>query len=121
MKRRILVTTEEREEFGANYIPVGLTWRICEDGEDPFESLEIGDTPIYASFFVEAGLRIPLAPLLIEFLRFTNLHLCQLAPNTLRIILGVVEINRILGTNLGMDELRFCYCLSKTGQNYCLR
>lgn len=71
------------------------------------------DYPVHITFFKEAGLRLPFRSLLIDFLRVTHLTLGQLTPNVPRIVLGIDELNRIHCTHLGLDELKFCYTLSR--------
>lgn len=81
--------------------------------EDPFENVEIteGTYHIYISFFRQAGLFLD--PLLVIFLRDTIFHLCQLTPNTVRIVLSVAELNRCFGLSLGCDEIKFCFSLNR--------
>lgn len=54
----------------------------------------VGTYPIYTSYFLQAGLKIPFDPLLADFLRKTKHHISQLAPKSVRTILGITEINR---------------------------
>ena len=87
------------------------------EGENPFDPtfpLNPTEYPIHTSFFKEAGLQLPLWPLLVDFLRCTKLVLTQLSPNVIRIIGGIEVLNRNHGTDLGLDELKFCYALSHT-------
>lgn len=65
---------------------------------------------IYTSYFLQAGLRIPLYPLLVDFLHRTRLHISQLAPNSVRTILGITEINRRFGTQLDFWDIKYYYC-----------
>jgi len=44
----------------------------------------------------------------------------QLSPNIIRIIGGIYTLNKIHGTDLGLDELKFCYSLSKGANGYSL-
>lgn len=70
-----------------------MVWRVSAKGENLFKNLTHGITPIYTSFFMESGLRLPHEPLLVDFLRDTHLHIGQLATNTVRVILGVAKMN----------------------------
>ena len=42
-------------------------------------------------------------------------------PNGLKMIMGVVELNRILGINLGVPDIEDVYDLCKSGDVYYLR
>lgn len=53
-----------------------------------------------------------------DFLRCTHLTLGQLSPNVIRIIGGIDALNRIHGTDLGLDELKFWYSLNKGSYSY---
>ena len=78
------------------------------------------DYPIHTSFFREAGLQLSLWPLLVDFLRCTHLTLGQLIPNVITIIGGIEALNKIHGTNLGLEEFKFCYPLNKGTYGYSL-
>ena len=73
---------------------------------------------------IKGGVRSPLHPLLRTCLRKWNLCPCQLMPNGFKIIMGVVELNRVLGINLGVHDIEDVYdlCKSVGGDNtYYLR
>ncbi|XXG47515.1 hypothetical protein AAC387_Pa02g2150 [Persea americana] len=69
---------------------------------------------------IEGGVRFPLHPLLKECLREWNLCACQLMPNGFKIIIGVVELNGILGINFGVPDIEEMYDLCKSGDIYLL-
>ena len=97
-----LDTNEKRVEFERKYIPDGTPWRVVNRGEDPFSPfIQPGACPSYVSFFMEAELRFPYHLFQVQFLRLTRLHITQLATNTVRIILGVAELNRSFHMQLG--------------------
>lgn len=90
------LTEASRLAFEDMYIPNEVVWRDYGDNEDPFRGSPTGSMPenqypIFISFFRVAGLRLPLHPLLVDFLREIRFHLCQLTPNVIRIILGVAS------------------------------
>lgn len=73
----------QKAEFAFKYILDGYTLRVMMEGENLFkEEYKLGpnDYPDHTSFFRETGLQLPLWPLLVNFLRYTNLTLGQLSP-----------------------------------------
>lgn len=64
---------------------------------------------IYTFYFLQAELRTPFDPLLVDFLYKTRLHISQLTPNLVRTILEIVEINRRFGAQLDFWDTRYCY------------
>ena len=123
MGRNVLVNDTKIAEFTRKYIPKELSWRHVAGGEDPLSATyELGpkDYPINTTFFREVGLQLPLWPLLVDFLMCTHVMLNQLIPNVIRIIRGRDALNKINGTNLGLEELKFCYSLSKGSYGYSL-
>ena len=44
-----------------------------------------------------------------DFLRETRLHLGQVTPNVVRIVLGTAEINRHFNLNPGLKKIKYCY------------
>lgn len=56
---------------------------------------------------MQAGLKIPFDPLLMDFLRKTKLYFGQITPNTLRIILGIAELNMHYELGLDFHDIRY--------------
>ena len=110
-----LRTVERIQEFDREFIPDGTNWRKCQSNEDPFEDVSIaeGTYPIITYFFRQVGLRLPLDTLLVTFFRNSRFHLDQLTPNTIRLVLGVVELNKHFNLSLGLDEIKYCYDLNR--------
>ena len=74
--------------------------------EDPNDGLVVHDRwmPFWLVTVVEWGVRSPLHPLLRDCLWEWRLCPCQLTPNGFKIIMGAVQLNRILGINLGVGH-----------------
>lgn len=97
--------------FRAKYgIPDNVQVRL-DNPEDPFDG----------SIFHNGWIRFLLHSLLRACLREWNLCPYQLMPNDFKIIMGVVELNRILGINLGVPDIEDVYNLCKSGDVYYLR
>ena len=64
---------------------------------------------------VEGGVPFPLHPLLRDCLWEWRLCPCQLIPNSFKIFMGVVQLNRILGISLGVSDIEDLYDLCKSG------
>ena len=65
------------KEFENKYIlSEGIEWRECESGEELFDdvTIPVGTYPIYSSYFMQAGLKIPFDRLHADFLYKTKLH-----------------------------------------------
>ena len=82
-----------------------------------------GWMPFWLVTVVEAGVWFPLHPLLRDCLREWNLCPCQLLPNGFKTIMGVVQLNRILGISLSVLDIKDIYdrCTSADGNSYYLR
>lgn len=65
--------------------------------------------PLTLINIVEVGVQFPVHPLLRQVLHFYGVPLPQLAPNFFRTIMGIIALNNILGVNLGLPEIRYCY------------
>lgn len=87
-----LATEERKKEFHRRFLPKEFKLEELEgDGDVIAERLAFnaGMYPIYTSYFLQARLRVPFDPLLVHSLQRIHLHLSQVAPNTVRIILGL--------------------------------
>ncbi|KAK1282816.1 hypothetical protein QJS10_CPB22g00180 [Acorus calamus] len=78
---------------------------------------EIPPPPDPSSFWVYSGqveagrILFPLSMLIVEFLSFYDLHPLQLVPSAFRILAAVSALNRALGIDLGLNEVRSFYIL----------
>lgn len=115
MGKYALKSNVRGQEFGLKYIlSEEIIWRECEDDKNPFKDITIlaGIYHICTSFFTQASLKIPFDHLLVDFVYKTRLHIGQLSPNTIRIVLGVAELNWRYGLNLDFRDIRYCYDLA---------
>ena len=111
MSRFLISTDAALADFAQRFIPANCTVRLPTEKEDPTINPKDGEIGIYTVFFEQAGLRLPLDPLLCDFLRYCNMSLSQLSPNGIRLVLGCSALNRILGVNLTHREIFWCYSL----------
>lgn len=105
------------------YIPEGYTLRVMAKGKNLFEKeYKLGPTdyPVHTSFSKEVVPIMPLWPLLVDFFIFTCLTLGQLSPIIIRIIGGIVALNKAHGTYLGLHDPRYCYSFSRVRYGYSL-
>ena len=112
MGRYELQSKERKKEFQTNFLPKELKWEEYSGAiEIIIEKIDIdlGTYPIFTSYFMQVGLKIPFDPLLVDFLRRTRLQIGQLAPDTVRTILVVVEINRWFVMQLDLWDIKYCY------------
>ena len=81
-KFKSLVDSEEgMEKFRANYkIPPNVGLKYCKEGEWHFLR-QAGEVVIPMIAFIEGGMRIPMGPVMRDYLRFVRLTLIQCAPN----------------------------------------
>lgn len=113
---------DKEREFGEMFgFNEKITFRSAEVGEEVGSVDARGGVAIHNIIFFECGLRVPFPELLVDFLNFVNLAPVQLKPNAYKIVLGVVELNKLLGVELGVDEIMHCYLLSRSSGGYHLR
>lgn len=112
MGRYALVTEEMKKKFQKDFLFEGLEWEeYGGTGDLISNNVDIAaDTyPIYTSYFLQAGLSIPFDPLLVDFLYITKLHIGQLAHNSVKTIIGIVEINRRFRMQFDFLDIKYCY------------
>ena len=107
--RHKLGSPGEIAQFRGDYhIPDDVNLRLDNDLDG--YALYNGEMPFYLVTIVEGGVRFPLHPLLRECLFRWRLYPCQM--------MGIIELNRILGTDVDIHNIEHCYDLVKTpGQN----
>uniref|UniRef100_A0A2N9FHG6 Transposase (putative) gypsy type domain-containing protein n=1 Tax=Fagus sylvatica TaxID=28930 RepID=A0A2N9FHG6_FAGSY len=98
---------------------VGLRYVHWSDALPPSS----GELLIPMVAVVEGGVRFPMDPFLADFLSYFSLSPTQVNPNIFRIVMGTVELNKMLGLELSTYDIVWTYILhhnSKT-ESYSLR
>ncbi|RWR97703.1 hypothetical protein CKAN_02715400 [Cinnamomum micranthum f. kanehirae] len=109
-------TPEAMDSFREMYrIPANVSTRV-DDPDDMFDGFVFADgwMPFPLVAIVEGGVRFPVHPLLRACLSTWHLSPCQLMPNGYKVIMGAVELNRILGINLGVHDIEDAYDVCKS-------
>ncbi|KAM7520517.1 hypothetical protein LguiB_019479 [Lonicera macranthoides] len=111
LRRYLVKGDEELAAFSQRFIPDGCMVRLPKVNEEPTIDPRDREIGIYPVLFKQAGLKLPLDPLLCDVLRRCNMALCQLSPNGVRVVLSCAALNRLLGVNLTWREIFWCYSL----------
>ena len=93
-----LVDSKKRiEKFKADYrIPPNVGLRYCKEGEWHLLRKR-GEVAIPMIAFIEGGMRIPMGPMMRNYLRFVRLTPTQCVPNVFRILGCVNALNEKMG------------------------
>ena len=114
MRLRKLVDIEEAmEKFIADYrISLNVSLTHCKMGE--WHILRnTGEVVIPILAFVEGGMRIPMGPVMKNYLRHFRLAPTQCAANMFRILDYVDALNKKMGLRLTHHNVNWCYNLKK--------
>ena len=103
---------KERVDFGSTHLPParGFRWRFAREdevdasGEGPSTS----GFMVSAGHFIDAGLSLPLDPLILEFMARTGIPFSRIGLNIIRIITATSAINKRFDVRVGLREILFC-------------
>jgi hypothetical protein len=111
MSKLTLSTPKDVVVFGEEFLPPasGFKWRLAgPEEESPLKAPTATNFGAFAGQFRDAGLRLPVDPILVELMARTNVPFSWLAPNVIRTVAGVKSLNKKLEINLGLKEIIFC-------------
>ena len=110
------------EKFIANYrIPSNVSLRYCKEGEWHFMK-EGGEVVILMIAFIERGMRIPMGPMMRDYLRHFRLAPTQCVVNVFRILGCVDALNEKMGLRLTHQDVNWCYNLQHLkGKSYYMK
>jgi len=118
-----LVDSEEgMEKFRTDYkIPPNVGLKYCKEGEWHFLR-QVGEVVIPMIAFIEGGVRIPMGPVMRDYLRFVKLAPTQCIPNVFRILRCVETLNEKMGLRLTHHDVNWVYNLHHLkGKGYYLK
>ena len=99
------------EKFIADYrIPSNVGLRYCKEGEWHIMRRE-GEVVILIIAFLEGDMRIPMCPVMRDYLRHFRLAPIQCAVNVFRILSSVDALNEKMGLRLTYHDVNWCYNL----------
>jgi hypothetical protein len=118
--RALLSTHEKVLEFRRTYeIPADVQFRLGRPDDLVVEGQDENKIYIPLIFIVEGGLRFPLHPFFREVCSRCQLNPRQLCPNFVRVVMGTVALNRLLGLRLDWWDLHYLYSVVPTAEkNY---
>mgnify|MGYP003703573573 CR=1 FL=1 len=120
--RFLVITPGGLVEFRKDYnIPDDVHLILAEKDVIPWGNQ--GFVPFTLFSIIETGLRFAVQPLICELLRQHRLCPTPLSNNSYHIIMGIAELNRQVGINLGLAEIFHWYSIGskEDGWVYYLR
>ena len=100
---------EAMEKFIADYrIPNTVGLRYYKEGEWHFMR-QVGEVVIPIITFLEGGMRIPMGPVMKDYLRHFRLAPAQYAINVFRILGYVDALNEKMGLRLTHHNVNWCH------------
>ena len=109
--KKLVESEEAMEKFIADYrIPRNVGLRYCEEGAQHFRTQE-GEVAIPIIAFIEGGVRIPMGPVMRDYLRHFQLAPTQCTTNVFRILGCMDALNEKMGLRLTHHDVNWCYNL----------
>ena len=120
--KKLVETKEEMEKFIADYrIPPNVSLRYCKAGEWHLKR-RTGEVVIPLLAFIEGGMRIPMRPVMRDYLMHFRLAPTQCAANVFRILGCVDALNEKMGLRLTHHDVNWCYNLQHLrGKSYYMK
>ena len=99
----------ERVEFGSEHLPParGFKWRFAREDEVNNEEPSTSGFMVSAGHFTDAGVSLPLDPLILEFMARTRIPFLRIGLNILRIITATSAVNKRFDVRVGLREILF--------------
>ena len=109
--KKLVESEEVMEKFVANYkIPSNVGLRYCKEGDWHIMRRE-GEVVIPIIAFLERGMRLPMHPMVRDYLRHFRLAPVQCTVNVFRILGNVDALNEKMGLRLTHHDVNWCYNL----------
>ena len=120
--KKLVESEEAMEKFVTNYrIPSNVGLRYCEEGKWHFMR-QGGEVVISMIAFIEGGMRIPMGPVMRDYLRHFRLAPTQCAVNVFRILGCVDALHEKMGLRLTHQDVNWCYNLQHLkGKSYYMK
>ena len=120
--KKLVESEEVMEKFVADYkILSNVGLRYCKEGDWHIMRRE-GEVVIPIIAFLERGMRLPMRPMVRDYLRHFRLAPVQCAVNVFRILGNVNALNEKMGLRLTHHDVNWCYNLQYlTGETYYMK
>ena len=120
--KKLVKSEEAMEKFVADYrIPSNVDLRYYEKGEWHFMR-QGGEIVIPMITFIEGGIRIPMGPVMRDYLRHFLLAPTQCTVNVFRILGCVDALNEKMRLRLTHHDINWCYNLQHLkGKSYYMK
>ena len=120
--KKLVESEEAMKKFIAEYrIPINVGLRYYKEGEWHIMRQK-GEVVIPIIVFLEGGMRIPMGPVMRDYLRHFRLAPIQCAVNVFRILGCVDALNEKMGLRLTHHDINWCYNLQHLkGKSYYMK
>ena len=120
--KKLVESEEVMEKFVADYkIPNNVGLRYCKGGDWHIMRRE-GEVVIPIIAFLEGGIRLPMRPVVRDYLRHFRLAPIQCAINMFRILGSMDALNEQMRLRLTHHDMNWCYNLQYlTGKTYYMK